>query len=370
MRRWWVILCVILIAATAASAAPKYKVGVVFDLAGRGDNSFNDSAYNGLVQVAKAYKGFIDGDPSKVDFGTEIQLKYMEPKAGGQDREILMRALAEDGYNLIYGVGFMFTDSLAKVAAEFPKIQFVLIDGFIANLTASSNITCVGFKENEGSFLVGVLAAKKAKGAKIGFLGGMEIPLINRFENGFKAGAMNADPVYRKDGMILSQYVGKDELAFQDPVRGYNIASSLYQQGAAIVYHAAGGSGDGLFKAAAEVKKQAIGVDSDQGLIFAKSTVAGQTSWAQYVLTSMIKRVDSGVLLTAKDLIEKGKLDGGYRAYGLKEGGVGFAENDLNKAALAPYRDELIRWRTRIIQGYVVVPDETTDMAAYVKTLH
>lgn len=369
MKRVMVLVALALIAVTAIGAAPKYKIGVVFDLAGRGDNSFNDSAYNGLVLIAKQFKGWIDGDPSKVNYGSEIQLKYMEPKAGGQDREILMRALAEEGYNLIYGVGFMFTDALAKVAKEFPKTHFGFIDGYLPDLTAASNVTCIGFKENEGSFLIGVIAAQKAKGEKIGFLGGMEISLINRFENGYKAGAMLTNPVYRKEGMILSQYVGKDELAFVDPVRGYNIASSLYKQGAAIIYHAAGGSGDGLFKAAAEVKKPAIGVDSDQGMIFANSTVAGQSSWAPYVLTSMLKRVDNGVFLTAKQFIEKGKLDGGYISYGLADGGVGFAENALNKAALAPFRDEALRWRTRIIQGLVVVPDENTDMAAWAAAL-
>ena len=138
--------------------------------------------------------------PSKVNFGNDVQIKYLEPKAGGQDREILMRALAEDGYQLIYGVGFLFSDALAKVAKDFPDIHFGLIDGYIPDLNESSNITCLGFKENEGSFLVGAIAALKAKGKPIGFLGGMDIPLIHRFENGFDAGAMYVNKAYRAPG--------------------------------------------------------------------------------------------------------------------------------------------------------------------------
>ena len=269
MKRFAVLMVLLLIGVLAVSAAPKFKIGMVFDLAGRGDNSFNDSAYNGLVAIAKGYKGWIQDDPSKVNFGTEVQLKYLEPKAGGQDREILLRALAEDGYQLIYGIGFLFSDALAKVAKDFPNTQFGLIDGYIPDLTDSSNITCLSFKENEGSFLVGAIAALKAKGKSIGFLGGMDIPLIHRFENGFDAGAMYVSKVYRANGMIMGQYIGKDPTAFNDPTNGYNISSNFYKQGAAIVFHAAGGSGDGLFKAAQESKKMAIGVDSDQGVIYA-----------------------------------------------------------------------------------------------------
>jgi basic membrane protein A len=370
MKRIIILAAVLLIGVLALGAAPQYKIGLVFDLAGRGDNSFNDSAYAGLVAIAKAYKGFIEGDPDKVNFGSEVQLKYMEPKAGGQDREILMRALAEDGYNLIYGVGFMFTDSLVKVAAEFPDVHFGLIDGFVPDLTESSNITCLSFKENEGSFLVGAIAALKAKGAKIGFLGGMDIPLIHRFDNGFQAGAMYVNKAYRKPGMIMSQYIGKDPTAFNDPTGGYNIASSFYKQGAAVVYHAAGGSGDGLFKAAQEVKKWAIGVDSDQGLIYSSAKQAATKARGAFILTSMIKRVDNSVFLTAKDFIDgSGSVAGGYRGFDLKIYGVGYAQNAYNKAALADVQARIEGLKEAIATGQIAVPDENTDMAAWVVTL-
>ena len=121
----------------------EYKIGICFDIGGRGDRSFNDSAYNGLVMVAEAFGGYIKDDPDAVDFGGRIEMKYLEPKEGGQDRELLMRALAEEGYNLIFGVGFLWTDSLAKVAAEFPDIHFGLIDGWLPDLGPDSNITCL-----------------------------------------------------------------------------------------------------------------------------------------------------------------------------------------------------------------------------------
>jgi basic membrane protein A len=366
MKRFGILVALLLISALALSAAPKFKIGLVFDLAGRGDNSFNDSAYQGLVQIAKAYKGYIDGDPDKVNFGSEVMLKYMEPKAGGQDREILMRALAEDGYNLIYGIGFMFADAIGKVAADFPSIHFCIIDSFVD----MPNVTGLTFKENEGSFLVGAVAGLLAKGKKVGFVGGMDIPLIHRFENGFDAGAMYVNKDLRKEGMILGQYIGKDPTAFNDPTGGYNIASNFYKQGASIVFHAAGGSGDGLFKAAEEAKQLSIGVDSDQGLIYASAKEAATKARAKFILTSMLKRVDNAVFQSAKAFIDGGgKLAAGERKFGLSDDGVGFAENQFNKAQLAAVRDRVSQLKSNIIVGNIVVPDENTDMAAWAKTL-
>ena len=152
MKRFYLLVAVALSiallvtgCAQKAKTAAKGKIGLVFDLAGRGDNSFNDSAYRGLVSLATEYKGWIEGDPSKVNFGNQLQLKYAEPKGGGQDRETLMRALAEEGYNPIFGIGFAFGDSIAKVAKDFPKIHFVGIDVFLPDLKTDGNILCAGF---------------------------------------------------------------------------------------------------------------------------------------------------------------------------------------------------------------------------------
>ena len=347
----------------------KTKIGLVFDLAGRGDNSFNDSAYNGLVRIAKEYKGWIEGDPSKVDFGNKVMLKYAEPKGGGQDRETLMRALAEEGFNPIYGIGFAFSDSIAKVAADFPKTQFVGIDVFLPDLTEASNVTCVGFKEHEGSFLVGAIAALKSGGSKVGFLGGVDIGLIHRFDNGFQAGAMYASPAHRAPGMVLSQYISKEFSGFNDPAGGYNVAMNLFKQGCSIVYHAAGGSGDGLFKAAMEAGKLGIGVDADQALVYDSSSDPAVKEWAKVVLTSMFKRVDTGVFSTSKTFIDTKKLPGGYITLGLAEDGVGYAVNDLNKANLADVQAKLDELSAKIISGEIKVPDENVDMKEWAKSL-
>lgn len=159
MKKFFLIMLIVMIAAPIfagtnsgeVAVEAMYKIGIAFDIGGRGDQSFNDSAYNGLVLLAKEYGGYIKDDPSGVDYGKNIELKYLEPKSGGQDREILLRVLAEDGYDLVIGVGFLYTDALVKVAADFPNVHFGLIDGFTPDLTADSNITCLAFAEHEGS---------------------------------------------------------------------------------------------------------------------------------------------------------------------------------------------------------------------------
>jgi basic membrane protein A len=377
MKTWLVALLVLLVAIPgsvlaggedkAAPEGPGYKVGIVFDVGGKGDKSFNDSAYNGLVMLANEFNGYIKDDPDKVDFGRELELKYLEPKSGGQDRELLLRVLAEDGYDLVIGVGFMFTDSLSKVAADFPNVHFGIIDGFIPDLNAQSNITCLLFAEHEGSFLVGVVAAMLNDGGKVGFIGGMDMPLIHKFHGGFFAGALYANPELRSREMLLGQYIGKDGSAFNDPKTAESIAVSMYNQGATIIYHAAGGSGNGLFKAARDKKRLAIGVDSDQGYSFATAESSEEREIAEHIVTSMLKRVDNAVYLTAKQLIETGGVTGGYRAFGLADGGVGYAVNEFNEDALKPIIDEVENIKQKIISGEITVPDDDSKVEAWAR---
>jgi basic membrane protein A len=377
MKTWLVALLVLLVAIPgsvlaggedkAAPEGPGYKVGIVFDVGGKGDKSFNDSAYNGLVMLANEFNGYIKDDPDKVDFGRELELKYLEPKSGGQDRELLLRVLAEDGYDLVIGVGFMFTDSLSKVAADFPNVHFGIIDGFIPDLNAQSNITCLLFAEHEGSFLVGVVAAMLNDGGKVGFIGGMDMPLIHKFHGGFFAGALYANPELRSREMLLGQYIGKDGSAFNDPKTAESIAVSMYNQGATIIYHAAGGSGNGLFKAARDKNRLAIGVDSDQGYSFATAESSEEREIAEHIVTSMLKRVDNAVYLTAKQLIETGGVTGGYRAFGLADGGVGYAVNEFNEDALKPIIDEVENIKQKIISGEITVPDDDSKVEAWAR---
>ncbi len=351
----------------AAPEGPEYKVGICFDVGGRGDQSFNDSAYNGMVMIAEQYNGYIKDDPSNVDFGQAVELKYLEPKAGGQDREQLLRALAEDGYQLIIGVGFLFTDSITKVAADFPDQHFGIIDGYVPDLTADSNITCLSFAEHEGSFLVGAIAGLMNKGGKVGFIGGMDIPLIHKFHGGFYAGAMYVNPELRTAGALLSQYCGKDPTAFNDPKTAESIAVNFYRQGATIIYHAAGGSGAGLFKAARDLDKWAIGVDSDQGLIYATSDNSEERAMAEHIMTSMLKRVDNSVFLTGQELIENGDVKGGYDEFGLADDGVGYAVNEYNQKVLDPVQAEVDQIKQKIINGEITVPDDDAKVADWAK---
>lgn len=346
-----------------AAVEAKYQIGIVFDIAGRGDQSFNDSAYNGLVLLAEEFNGYIKDDPDKVDHGKEIEMKYLTPKPGGQDREILLRSMAEDGYDLVIGVGFMFTDSLGRVAVDFPDVHFGIIDGWLPDLNEDSNVTCLLFQEHEGSFLMGAVAGLLNDGGKVGFIGGMDIPLIHKFQGGFIAGAMYVNPDLREEGMILGQYCGKEATAFNDPKTAESIATNFFNRGATIIYHAAGGSGDGLFKAAKDLDKLAIGVDSDQGLIYATQDSAEAKAIAEHIVTSMLKRVDISVFLTGKELIENGKVKGGYHAFGLQDNGVGYALNDYNKAKLASIKGKLDQIRQKIMDGEITVPDDDSKVA-------
>jgi basic membrane protein A len=355
------------------AAAAKYKIGIVFDVGGKGDKSFNDSAYNGLKMVAEQYKGFIKDDPANINFGTDVELKYLEPKQGGEDREQLLRVLSDDGYNLVFGIGFMFSDSIAKVAKDYPKVHYVCVDGYVPDLTETSNLTCVSFAANEGSFLVGALSGLMVKDnpkAKVGFIGGQDMPLIHNFQAGFIAGAAYANPNLRKSGMILGQYCGKDGTAFNDPKTGESIASTMYKNGAEVIYHAAGGSGTGLFNAAKAAGKYAIGVDSDQGLVYMtndKDPAAKEVG--KFIVTSMMKRVDNSVLALSKSLIESGSVKGGYIAFSLADNGVGYATNDFNKDQLAPYTAQLDELKAKVVSGEIKVPGDDAAAAAFVKGL-
>jgi basic membrane protein A len=348
--------------AASAPEGPKYKIGVVFDVGGRGDQSFNDSAYNGMKMIAEQYKGYIKDDPDNVNFGTEVELKYLEPQAGGQDREQLLRAQAEEGYNLMIGVGFLFTDAITKVAADFPDQHFGIIDGYIPDLTAESNITCLSFAEHEGSFLVGAIAGLMDTSGKVGFIGGMDIPLIHKFHGGYFAGAMYVNEKLRSPGALLSQYCGKDPGAFNDPKTAESIAKNFYNQGASIIYHAAGGSGAGLFKAAKDLNKWAIGVDSDQGLIYSSSDNPEEKAMGEHILTSMLKRVDNAIFLAAKELIDTGKVTGGYHEFGLSDDGVGYAVNQYNREKLAPVTAQVDEIKAKIINGEITVPNDDAKL--------
>ncbi|HSL57278.1 MAG TPA: BMP family ABC transporter substrate-binding protein [Acidimicrobiales bacterium] len=305
------------------------RVGMVYDIGGRGDQSFNDAAALGLDQAAE-------------ELGVETE--DLEPTAGGENREELLRLLAEEGFDLVIGVGFAFEEAVLSASADFPDTTFAIVDA----APEGDNIEGLVFAEEQGSFLVGAAAALTSQTGNIGFVGGVEIPLIQKFQAGYEAGARAVNP----DIEIQVSYITQppDFAGFTDPARGKEVAASMFQGGADVVYHAAGGSGNGVFEAASEAgapgEVWAIGVDSDQYL-----TVGEPLN--QYILTSMLKRVDVAVFETIKAFTE-GDTEGGVRVFDLSVDGVGFATSgDFLPADVVTQLEDL---KAQIVAGEIEVP--------------
>lgn len=314
---------------SAGGAKPaSLKVGLVFDIGGRGDKSFNDAAYAGLERAQQ-----------------QLGIEFQTLETGeGSDREAQMRQLAAGGSQLVFGVGFLFTDDIKALAKEFPDVKFACIDYTVTpGDSLPPNLAALKFKEEEGSYLVGALAALLSKTGTVGFVGGMQIPLIRKFEAGYVAGVHAVKPGDR----VISKYAGTTGAAFKDPTKGKELALSEYHQGADIIYHASGSTGLGVFEAAREEKKLAIGVDSDQ-----YDQAPGT------VVTSMVKRVDNAVF----DCIQKtaaGAFESGVHEFGLKEHGVGWVYDDRNKAQIpAPVKATVDSLEAEIVAGRIHVPGQ------------
>ena len=323
---------------SGGGASEAKKVGVVYDIGGRGDQSFNDSAAAGL-------------EAAKKELGDKVQVKELEPNADGSNRKELMDSLADDGYGLIIGVGFLFSEDIAKSAKESPDTTFGVVDGFDDLCTQKdSNLICLGFKEQEGSFLVGAAAALKTKSNTVGFVGGQVGALIQRFQAGYQAGVKYIADQKGKPIKVLVDYAGNTPEAFRNPAKGKELALKQIGQGADVIYHASGGTGAGVFAAAASKQKYAIGVDSDQSL----TASPAERKW---ILTSMLKRVDNAVQATIKSYVD-GTAKGGIQTFGLKEGGIDYAQNQYNKELLGDIPTTLDDLKQKIIDGEIKVPDK------------
>ncbi|MFI5311828.1 MAG: BMP family protein [Gemmatimonadales bacterium] len=307
-------------------------VGIVFDLGGRGDKSFNDGAYIGAERAVR-------------ELGARV--RFVEP-GEGSDREAGLRLLAAEGMNLVIGVGFIFTDDLTALAAEYPDVAFAGVDfaiGLDRNgqpIAPPKNLAALKFREEQGSFLVGALAALLSKDTKkVGFVGGMDSPLIHKFEAGYRAGVKQVCP----DCTVLVQYAGVTPEAFRNPGRGKELALSQYQQGVKIIYHASGSTGLGVFEAARAMNAFGIGVDADQ-----YAEAPGR------VLTSMVKRVDTAVFEAIRRVKEK-TFTGGIYQFGLAEDGVGYVYDEHNKALIPDdVRVKVEALKADIIAGRITVP--------------
>lgn len=302
--------------------ASPLRIGLVLDKGGKDDKSFNASAYEGAMKAQK-------------DF--QIDLKFVEA-TDTNAIENLHRAFARKKFDLIIGVGFAQQEAVRKVAAQFPQVNFALVDGEVN----APNVRSLLFEEHEASFLVGALAAMKSKTQTIGFVGGMDIPLIRRFALGYTAGAQHIQPKIK----VIENYVGITGEAWSNPAKAKELAIAQYAKNADVIYVAAGASNTGVFDAAEEKKKLAIGCDSNQ-------------NWIKpgFILTSMMKSVNVAVYDTIKDL-KNDKFTGGVQRFGLANKGVDYAMDENNKSLVSDAdKAKLENIRKDIISGKIKVPD-------------
>jgi basic membrane protein A len=307
----------VIAATAAATVAAQSQPAVIFDMGGKFDKSFNEAAYNGAEAWKKeSGKGYLEFEISNPT-----------------QREQAMRRMAERGASPIVGVGFSQGSPMLKVAKEFPKLNFTIID-FVVDLP---NVESVVFREHEGSFLVGMMAAMASKSGKVGFVGGMDVPLIRKFECGYVQGAKYANP--KVD--VLANMTGTTPAAWNDPARGGELAKAQFSQGADVVFAAAGGTGVGVYQAAKDAGKLAIGVDSNQNHLQPGT-----------MLTSMVKRVDVAVAASFK------QHKPGVTSLGLKEGGVDYALDKNNEKLVTPeMKAKVDAAKADIISGKIKVID-------------
>ncbi|MDE0709811.1 MAG: BMP family ABC transporter substrate-binding protein [bacterium] len=323
-------------ATTQAPAGEPVSIGLVYDIGGRGDQSFNDAAAAGL-------------DKAAAELGT--QNSEASANEDGTNREELLALQASEGADLVIGVGFLFGDPMANVAAEFPDTSFAIVDSVVD----APNVAGLIFSEEQGSFLVGVAAALKTQTGVVGYIGGVNIPLIHAFEAGFLAGVQAIDPSIQ----VISQYVTEppDFGGFNDPAAGRVIAQSMFEQGADVVYHAAGGTGGGLFQAAKDYSEAndthvwAIGVDSDQYLT--------APDFQDYILTSMLKRVDVAVFNTIQ-AVQAGTFAPGPQVFDLSVDGVGYSTSGGHVDDITAQLDA---FKEKIVSGEIVVSRDPADYA-------
>jgi len=304
-----------------SQSALAFKVGLVLDKGGKDDKSFNSSAYAGATEAQKKLG---------------IELKYVEA-SDNNAIETLHRSLAAKDFDLIIGVGFAQTDAIKKIAAQNPKKNFAIVDGRVD----LPNVRSLLFQEHEGSYLVGAAAALKSKG-HVGFIGGMDIPLVRRFAMGYSAGAKSINPKIQ----VTENFIGISDEAWVNPAKAKELALAQFNSGVDVIFTAAGSSNTGVFDAAEDSKKLAIGVDSNQ-------------NWMKpgFILTSMLKRVDVAVFDTIQNA-QAGHFAGGPAIYGLKDKGIDYAVDEFNQKLLSSNdRKKIDSLKKEIMAGTITVPD-------------
>jgi basic membrane protein A len=313
--------------APSSPGATAARIAVAYDLSGRGSGGFNDLAYEGAKRAAD-------------EMGVELKEITAKPDDTDADREERLKLLAEAGYNPIIAIGFTYAGPLAKVAPKYPGTWFGIVDDGTVD---APNVVGILFTEEEGSFLVGVAAALTTKTNDVGFVGAVQIPLLQKFEAGFTAGARAVNPGIRVQVAYLSQ--PPDYAGFSDPAKGKEAALGMYDAGADVIFAAAGDSGTGVIQAAKDRGRWAIGVDSDQYL-------TSDPSVRDSILTSMLKKADAGTYAFVKD-VAAGTAKGGSDIFDLARGGVGYATSGGFVDAI---KGKIDAYAAKIISGEIVVP--------------
>ncbi len=312
----------------AGSKAPHgARVGLVFDVGGRGDKSFNDSAYEGLARAER-------------ELG--VTVSYLEP-AGSEDREAALRLFAAQHQDLVIAVGFIFTSDIDAVARAYPDVRFACVDYAGAEASMPPNVLALAFREEEGSFLVGAAAGLLSRTHHVGFVGGMTIPLIRKFEAGYGAGVLASCPAC----VVHSAYAGSTPDAFKDPARGRSLAAFQVAEGADVLFHASGATGHGVFEGAKEAGALAIGVDSDQ-----------HDDMPGTVVTSMVKRVDVAVFEAIRSVTAR-TFHPGMRVFGLADDGIDYVHEGPHAVGLPDgVKTKVAELRAEVVAGRIHVPSE------------
>jgi basic membrane protein A and related proteins len=315
-----------LLVSTSLAAAAEISPAVVFDMGGKFDKSFNEGVYNGVEQFKK-----------------ETGIEYREFEVTNEtQREQALRRMAQRGADPVIGVGFAQAPAMEKVATEFPNTRFAIIDAVVD----LPNVRSIVFKEHEGSFLVGMVAAMKSASGKVGFVGGMDIPLIRKFACGYEQGAKHVSG----DIEVVQNMTGTTPSAWNDPTRGAELAKSQFDRGVDVIYAAAGGTGVGVYQTAEDSGKLAIGVDSNQNYLHPGT-----------MLTSMLKRVDVAAYKAFKDA-QDDNWTSGIQVLGLAEDGVGWALDEYNQDLVTEdMKAKVTEAAAEIVAGRLQVHDYTAD---------
>lgn len=311
--------------AAQTAGGHRVRVGLVFDVGGRGDKSFNDGAYIGLEEAGRR-------------FGVETN--YLEP-VGSEDRESALRLFAAQGFDLVLGIGFIFSSDVDAVARDYPKTHFACVDYASDPAKVPKNVAGLVFRDEEGAFLVGAVAGLLSKSKHVGFVGGMQTPLIRKFEAGYEAGVKRSCA----DCVVHGAYAGTSPEAFKDPSKGKALAIAQIAAGADVLFHASGSTGHGVFEGAHDAHVMAIGVDRDQ-----------YDEMPDAVVTSMIKRVDVAVVDVVQSVVE-GRFAGGMRPLGIKEGALDYVNSGPHAGAITPaVRGRVAELKAAIVAGALRVP--------------